>query len=62
MTQLSVADIAAIRMQDRDHVWHPLLQHRALEEGRDLLVIREANGTTLIDAEGNAYLDAYSGP
>jgi taurine-pyruvate aminotransferase len=61
MTQLSVADIAAIRMQDRDHVWHPLLQHRALEEGRDLLVIREANGTTLIDAEGNAYLDAYSG-
>ena len=61
MTQLSVADIAAIRMQDRDHVWHPLFQHRALEEGSDLMVLREANGTTVVDAEGNAYLDAYSG-
>ena len=61
MTQLSVADIAAIRMQDRDHVWHPLFQHRALQEGSDLMVLREANGTTVIDAEGNAYLDAYSG-
>ncbi len=60
MTQLTVADVAAVRTQDRDHVWHPLLQHRSLEE-RDLMVIREANGTTLVDGEGKAYLDAFAG-
>ena len=60
MTQLNVADIDAVRKHDRRHVWHPLLQHRSLEE-RDLMVFREASGTTLVDAEGRTYLDAYAG-
>ena len=49
-----------IRAQDRAHVWHPLFQHQQLEN-RDLLVIEEGQGTTLKDAEGNSYLDAYAG-
>ena len=49
-----------IRQQDRAHSWHPLMQHRLLES-RDLMVIQEARGCTVIDAEGNEYLDAYSG-
>ena len=53
-------DLDTIREQDREHVWHPLFQHRALEE-RDLMVIREGNGCTLVDAEGTTYLDAYAG-
>ncbi|RKU15965.1 aspartate aminotransferase family protein [Candidatus Poribacteria bacterium] len=44
---------------DKAHVWHPLFQHQRLDE-TDLLVFKSAHGTTLIDAEGNEYLDAYS--
>ena len=44
---------------DKSHVWHPLFQHQRLDE-TDLLVIKSANGTTLVDAEGREYLDAYS--
>ena len=60
MAQLPLTDVAAVRMQDRDHVWHPLLQHQSLAE-RDLMVFREAKGTMLTDAEGKSYLDAYAG-
>lgn len=44
---------------DKAHVWHPLFQHQRLDE-TELLVFKSAHGTTLIDAEGNEYLDAYS--
>lgn len=44
---------------DKAHVWHPLFQHQRLDE-TDLLVFKSAQGTTLIDADGNEYLDAYS--
>lgn len=44
---------------DKSHVWHPLFQHQRLDE-TDLIVFKSANGTTLIDAEGREYLDAYS--
>ncbi len=44
---------------DKAHVWHPLFQHQRLDE-TDLLVFKSAQGTTLVDAEGNEYLDAYS--
>ena len=49
-----------IRAQDRAHVWHPMFQHRMLED-RDLMVVREAKGTTVVDGEGTSYLDAYAG-
>ncbi len=44
---------------DKSHVWHPLFQHQQFDE-TDLLVIKSANGTTLVDADGRKYLDAYS--
>jgi len=47
------------REVDRAHVWHPLFQHQRLEETA-LVVFKSAHGTTLIDAEGREYLDAYS--
>ena len=47
------------RQVDKAHVWHPLFQHQRLEETA-LAVFESAYGTTLVDAEGNEYLDAYS--
>lgn len=44
---------------DKAHVWHPLFQHQRLDE-TDLLVFKSAHGTTLVDSDGNEYLDAYS--
>ena len=47
------------RKTDKAHVWHPLFQHQRLEETA-LVVFESAHGTTLVDAEGREYLDAYS--
>ena len=47
------------RQVDKAHVWHPLFQHQRLEETA-LAVFESAHGTTLVDAEGREYLDAYS--
>ncbi|MFC1526796.1 aspartate aminotransferase family protein [Candidatus Latescibacterota bacterium] len=49
-----------VRQRDRDHVWHPLFQHRQLEE-RDLMVVAAADGCEITDADGRTYLDAYAG-
>ena len=57
MMQVNVDEI---RQLDRAHGWHPLMQHSLLEQ-RDLMVVQEASGTTLVDAEGNRYLDAGAG-
>ena len=57
MTELNVDEI---RQQDRAHSWHPLMQHSLLEE-RDLMVVKEASGTTLVDADGTSYLDGGAG-
>jgi len=37
-----------------------MLQHQALNE-RELMVVTEARGTTVVDSEGREYLDAYAG-
>ena len=47
------------RQVDKAHVWHPLFQHQRLEETA-LAVFESAHGTTVVDAEGTEYLDAYS--
>ena len=47
------------RQVDKAHVWHPLFQHQRLDE-TSLVVFESANGTTVVDAEGREYLDAYS--
>ena len=60
MTHTETLSIDQIRQQDRDHAWHPLMQHSTLDN-RDLMVIQEARGTTIVDGEGKSYLDAASG-
>ncbi len=45
---------------DRDHVWHHLVQHKPLEEN-DPMVIVEGKGMRVTDAKGKEYLDAVSG-
>ena len=45
---------------DQAHVWHPLFQHQLLDQ-TDLIVFKEAHGTTITDSDGREYLDAYSG-
>ena len=45
---------------DRAHVWHPLFQHELLNQ-TNLIVFKEAHGTTIVDSDGHEYLDAYSG-
>ena len=57
MTELNVDEI---RQQDRAHGWHPLMQHSLLDK-RDRMIVQEGNGATLIDAEGNRYLDGGAG-
>ena len=47
------------RQVDKAHVWHPLFQHQRLED-TPLAVYESAHGTTVVDAEGREYLDAYS--
>ena len=54
MTELNVDEI---RQQDRAHGWHPLMQHSLLDK-RDLMVVQEGNGATLIDAEGRTHAAA----
>ncbi len=49
-----------IRQLDARHVWHPVTQHAVLET-RPLLLIREARGACVYDAEGREYLDAMAG-
>ena len=56
-TELSPKDYRKI---DQAHVWHPMLQHQVLDD-TDLMVLKEAHGTTVVDAENREYLDALSG-
>ncbi len=45
---------------DKESVWHHLMQHKVLESG-DPLVIVKGEGMRLTDAHGREYLDATSG-
>ena len=53
-------DLAKVRKQDLDHVWHPLKQHQGMTQD-DLAVIVSADGCEITDSEGNTYIDAYGG-
>ena len=59
MTYQEIASAVTAREQDRAHVWHPLFQHRVLDDN-DLLVIVEGDGCEVKDAHGRTYLDAYA--
>ncbi len=53
-------NLQEIRDLDRDHVWHPFLNHGTLEEN-PLGVIVKGDGCTVTDVEGREYLDAMAG-
>jgi adenosylmethionine-8-amino-7-oxononanoate aminotransferase len=51
------ADLAAA---DRRHLWHPFTQQQEWESEEPPIVIDHAEGTTLYDIYGNAYIDGVS--
>jgi adenosylmethionine---8-amino-7-oxononanoate aminotransferase len=53
------AAMDAVSQLDRDHLWHPFTQQRDWCD-EDPLVIERAEGTDLIDVEGNRYIDGIS--
>jgi adenosylmethionine-8-amino-7-oxononanoate aminotransferase len=52
-------DTAALAALDRAHLWHPFTQQRDWVQEPPLLIDR-AEGCTLYDTDGNAYLDGVS--
>jgi adenosylmethionine---8-amino-7-oxononanoate aminotransferase len=53
---LSAAELADL---DRQHLWHPFTQQEGwMEEA--FPIIHRADGTTLVDVDGNAYIDGVS--
>jgi adenosylmethionine-8-amino-7-oxononanoate aminotransferase len=52
-------DRARVVAQDLANVLHPLVQHRALEKKQ--MVVVSAQGSTVFDADGSAFLDAMAG-
>lgn len=53
-------DLSHVIETDRAHVWHHLLQHKALETA-DPRIIVEGKGMRVWDAAGREFLDAVSG-
>ena len=49
----------AVVQQDLENVLHPIVQHKALEAKQ--IVVTGAQGSTIYDADGTAYLDAMAG-
>ena len=53
--------VTRLQQADQAHLWHPFTQMRDwCDPANDPLVLVEGRGSTLIDAEGNAYLDGNS--
>ena len=52
-------DTAALAALDRTHVWHPFTQQRGWEREAPVMIER-ADGCTLYDTDGNAYIDGVS--
>jgi adenosylmethionine-8-amino-7-oxononanoate aminotransferase len=53
----STAELAAI---DRRHVWHPFTQQQGWCEEEPPIVVDRAEGTNLVDTDGNVYIDGVS--
>ena len=51
---------AEVINDDRNNVWHHLVQHRPFEESGPMVVV-EGEGMRIRDAKGKEYLDATSG-
>src|SRR3954452_24567377 len=48
-----------LQSTDRAHLWHPFTQQRGWE-GEQALIVERAEGTDLIDIDGNRYIDRVS--
>jgi len=53
----STAELAAI---DHRHVWHPFTQQQGWCEEEPPIVVDRAEGTNLVDTDGNVYIDGVS--
>jgi adenosylmethionine-8-amino-7-oxononanoate aminotransferase len=53
------ADHEALVEADRAHLWHPFTQQRSWA-GEDPVIVERADGTELIDTQGNRYVDGVS--
>ena len=53
-------DAAELAAADRRVLWHPFTQQRGWEDDEPPVAIERAEGTTLWDVEGRAYLDGIS--
>lgn len=53
----TTADLVA---RDRRLLWHPFTQQRGWEQNEPPLMIERAQGTTVWDTDGNAYIDGTS--
>jgi adenosylmethionine-8-amino-7-oxononanoate aminotransferase len=53
-------DAASLAALDRRVLWHPFTQQRGWEEEEPPVLIDHADGTTLFDAGGTAYIDGVS--
>lgn len=60
MDYLSTNDISDIVEQDREHVWHHLIQHKPFETV-DPRIIVEGKGMRVWDQKGKEHIDAVSG-
>jgi adenosylmethionine-8-amino-7-oxononanoate aminotransferase len=52
-------DTAELAATDRNYLWHPFTQQQGWSE-EPPLIIERAEGTTLYDTDGNAYIDGVS--
>ena len=59
-TALTPDTLQAVVHQDIDHVWHPMIQHKVLEKAPPAVFVR-GKGSTVWDAKGKEYLDAFAG-
>jgi adenosylmethionine-8-amino-7-oxononanoate aminotransferase len=49
-----------LALADRQHIWHPFTQQQGWTDEEPPVVIDNADGTTLFDTDGNAYIDGVS--
>ncbi|MEM8554116.1 MAG: aminotransferase class III-fold pyridoxal phosphate-dependent enzyme, partial [Pseudomonadota bacterium] len=57
---VSPNDLSAVIEADRAHLWHHLMQHKALET-KDPRIIVEGKGLRVWDQNGKEHIDAVSG-
>lgn len=59
-TGLMQESVEALLKQDRDYLWHHLMQHKIFQTSEPLVMV-EGQGLILKDIRGREYLDATSG-